>query len=445
METNLTEIFMFGHQNFISSCIKIQQFGQGGLSGCLVADSYGCIFLPMVCTNDVLSLKRIELQDVRSMNRSVRGIHSIDYKNRRYILAACEDERGDHCLVTYGLSGNNFLQTQCKLPSIQILKLSYQPLDLASSTDEKGTTVIIIFGSDKKFHVYLLDSQCILHRPKKSSVLDPLLKQLLLSSEKKNELITALPLRLLLSDYNKCVHTDILVGYSNGIINWFRESKSILVDESVKKLLQEIPLFHGHTKSIDESYNFSKFTSTSLNPINYHNERYSIETQIIEEANFDGNDIAVEIPEQATKSNTDKTPIKEKNDMSKVSTKDKSTEKTNTSRDVNKIEIKSLLFDGIACFCFYQIKLNSDEYYTNKLNDNKENKLNAAIKSQKMKYEQHSIVGLASGSCFLVCFDEVETPIRISPESHNHGGVLALALKGPKASACQDIVSESNL
>jgi hypothetical protein len=418
MEVIFTENFILGHETFISSCIKIQQFGPGGGSNCLIADQYGYIFFPVISANEILSLKKVELQDIRSMNRSVKAIHCIDYKNRCYLFAACEEEGGEHCLITYNLSDSRSLKMYSKLPSIQILKLNYRPLDLASSIDEIGTT-FIIFGSDKRVHLYLLDSQFILHRPRKSSVMGPLLKQLLLCTENKNSRTSALPLRLILTDYDKHLHTDILVGFSNGIVNWFRESKVNLKNDSRKQFLQEIPLFHGHSENPEDSVNSVKSVSS--------------ETKVRLEDNLNENmNTPKKIKEKLT-GEINEPSITATIDTSQTLTKNKSADFKNINDD-HEIQMKSLLFDGIACFCFYEIQLNSDDSNTTKHNSN-------VIKLKHTKY-QHSIIGLASGSCFLVSFDESKTPVSILPNTHNHGGVLALALKGSVTSACQDIVSE---
>jgi hypothetical protein len=258
--------------------------------------------------------------------------------------------------------------------------------------------------------------------------MDPLLKQLLLSFENKNSVTAALPLRLLSTDHNKYIHNDILVGYSNGIVNWFRESKAISMTESSKQFLQEIPLFHGHSENLEEGMNSPKSTSSEM------------QTPI--ESNLSKN---MNTPKNLEQKPTGQDKINEstviaKTDISQALAKNKTTENPDISIS-HKIEIKSLLFDGIACFCYYQIQLKSDAYNTNKSSP----KHNLNMKLKHAKYQQHAIIGLASGSCFLVSFDEIETPVRVSPDTHNHGGVLALALKGSPNSANQDIVSEFDM
>ena len=474
IEFNFEEKFIFGHQNFVNCCFKVQ-FGCGAKSNCLIADRTGILYFPIISEDGDVRIRQVDLKDVSNKNLAIASIYRVDHKDHCYLFISCEaKDGGRYSLITYCLSNLDISQGDTELLSWQIMDFPFKIMDAEYLTDNSQNSIILLCGSDRRIHLYHIDAQCIIRRKKKNDFkITPLLEEMLVSSRDEDSfLLTALPIRLFINK-NTTDHTvsDILLGYSNGILLSFHDSIEIQQPDNEIEFIQEIPSFHGTSTSTTSSANVSGKSSILKNT-----EQISIKSdlsakrksrnqssddlaKLLEELNeADENEEILEIGSKSNDFDVNFTiPLPSITEESIGSTignitgntigstpKNKLQSEENVPQVIeNNIEKNVLLFDGIvSCLCFYQIPLTL-EITDDKLKYKNKNKNMSWIdpKPKKLNFMNCVVIGLASGSTLLVHFDDAEKPIEILPNYCHHGGVITMTQGYITNNDCQDIVS----
>lgn len=450
MEFNFEEKFILGHQDFLNCCLKLQ-FGVGSKSICVLVDRSGALYFPIVSDNGDVTIHNVDLRDIRRKNLRITSAYHIEHDGRSYLFVACDaKEGGGYSLITYCTSNYDILKKEKDLVSWQILEIPFKIMDARSLTDDNHNSILLLCGSDKRVHLYLLDAQCIIFKKKKSNLYRNLMvDRFLLLEDKDNECLgTALPIRLFINqnrNVNPCV-PDILLGYSNGITIWYHETIFLQNNSNEFDFIQEIPLFQGisnnlnSTTSLESGMSMSRKSRSAddlLKVLEHVVENNSIneDTEIRGKTTDYLNNLDVSLPlasiveEDSEEESTSGLPSKFPEIVPKM-----------INIEVSQIERKILFFDGIlSCSCFYNIPIPITSQNDNMNKNRSISRLNLQTKIQL--FIPCVVIGLASGSTLLVQYDDVENPIPILSKSFQHGAVLALAQEFISNNICKDIVS----
>ena len=452
MEFNFEEKFIFGHQNFLNCCFKVQ-FGSGSKSNCVLVDCSGVLYFPVSSDLGEVAIHRAELKEILNKNITITSAYHVEHNERSYLFFACDaEEGGGYRLITYCTSHYDIYSKDKDLVAWQTLELPFKIMDAKSLTDENQNSIILLCGSDKRTHIYSLDAQCIVVRRKKSHAFrNSVIDQLLLFEDKGYECLTsALPIRLFINQIHSIENysvSDILLGYSNGIIIWYHETILLQISHNEFDFIQEIPLFQGKSNSpnsVDSNTNKSDLLlprkSRSANDLSKgFEEILSINNPNDE---FEGR----------SKSSDQLTNLDITLPLTSITEEESEDESLPglpsippvyvpeiITTEVPHIERKILFFDGVfSCCCFYDIPFSNNS----QSNDSSQRNLQRlSLQSKNQLSIPCIVVGLANGSTLLVQFSDVENPHAILPKSYSHGGVRAISQEFISNNRCRDIVS----
>ena len=455
MEFNFEEKFIFGHQNFLNCCFKVQ-FGSGSKSNCVLVDCSGVLYFPVSSDSGDVAIHRADLKEILNKNITITSAYHVEHNERSYLFLACDaDEGGGYRLITYCTSHYDIYSKDKDLVAWQTLELPFKIMDAKSLTDENQNSIILLCGSDKRTHIYSLDAQCIVVRRKKSHAFrNSVIDQLLLFEDKGYECLTsALPIRLFINQIHSIENysvSDILLGYSNGIIIWYHETILLQISHNEFDFIQEIPLFQGKSNSpnsVDSNTNKSDLLlprkSRSANDLlkgfeeilSMNNPNDEFEGRSKSSDQLTNLDITLPLTSITEEESEDESlpglPSIPPVYIPEIIT-----------TEVPHIERKILFFDGIlSCSCFYDIPLPINSQ------NNDSSQRNVQRLSLKPKIQLSIpclVVGLANGSTLLVQFSNVENPHPILPKSYSHGGVRAISQEFISNNTCRDIVSFSS-
>ena len=435
------EKFVSNNQNFVS-CYFNLKVDETFESVCLIADQIGVLYFPTILKNNVICMRPFKLLEVQTRNLVITNIYPVQHNKQSYTFVACESKDGSgYCLLTYNISNLESLDADAELISCQILENHFKIMDLKSITDENGNSLILLCGSDKRLHVYSLDTQCVIHRKKKSTFTpNQIVDKLMVASEYVDGyLVTALPLRLFLcrESANSTI-MDALLGYSNGIIKWFHDAPGPTPLDSENDFIQEIPTFHGGSNK--------KCLSAKLNDSQKSTVPFRKNHSLGDLSSFlELNSVPDSAPSSTNKLPPGSKDVSYSTDSEAISIPPQS-EPLSGAEKAEMIQQKTLLFDGIvSCLCFYEIPLPRGTGDAEQTDNRNKNFQWLDFKRKKSQYLPCIAVGLASGSSLLVCFEETEDPIIILANSLKRGGALALTLGNVSSDKTKDVVSSFSI
>ena len=139
---------------------------------------------------------------------------------------------------------------------LQVLGVAYGIIQVVTVEDDAGAVnAVLACGTDGNVHAYVFDARGTLRRAKGSADITSWLRQALSRRATDGEpCADAIPIRLLVSDADSGSskqhrHQHLLVGYSNGLLQWISVAAPTLPKPTV---LPEIPAYKGPSSSSPE-------------------------------------------------------------------------------------------------------------------------------------------------------------------------------------------------